>query len=206
MLVHHKNALFCDGYGYDEDAKDFLTALVAKGTNDLALIELATPVTLENVVSLPKLEKANNYYSPEQKVISIGYGFYDKRCDLFNQNQYCVVSYPVLRSGKMKIMPDDQIKWEDMDGFPFSNANPFLSPPLFVGTFSFNGNQTPTNFDSGSPLLIKDSTQYIIIGTDSSGVSTAQKFQVEVYTRLATQENLDWIRSVVKQKVKSPRQ
>lgn len=29
-----KARLLCDGYGYDEDAKDFLTALVAQGTND----------------------------------------------------------------------------------------------------------------------------------------------------------------------------
>ena len=29
-----KAKLFCDGHGYDEDAKDFFTALVVDGTND----------------------------------------------------------------------------------------------------------------------------------------------------------------------------
>lgn len=43
--------------------------------NDLALIELATPVGQENVISLPKWKHADKYYAPGKSVLSIGYGY-----------------------------------------------------------------------------------------------------------------------------------
>ena len=164
--------------------------------NDLALIELDHPVTNMKTVKLPKIEDSSDYYAAGNNVLAIGYGYYDMRCDAFNPNQYCAVSYPVLRTAYMNILPDNQMQWEDSNGIINSAANPYFYPNLFVGAYSET--QAPTAHDSGSPLLIKDiHGDYTIIGTYSAGVSTPQLFQPSIYTRLDTKDNIEWINDTI---------
>lgn len=170
--------------------------------NDFSLFELTNPVTNEDFVQLPTLNDSEKYYKEGTSVISIGYGWYDMRCDPYSlnptSNSYCVPSYPILRSAKETyIVPYSQLQWVDFAGQPFSAANPYINNPLlFIGTF--NNTKALAPHDSGSPLLVRDSIgKYVIIGTDSSGVSVPQKYQPESYTKLATKDNLDWIYSVI---------
>lgn len=164
--------------------------------NDLAIIELATPVINEPTVQLPNLNESVKFYQAGNIVTAIGYGWYDMRCNPDNPNQYCNVSYPLLRSAQMFILSNNQMKWYDYDGNNYSAANPYFYPSSFTGTYSYT--QAPTAHDSGSPLLITDRNgKQTIIGTFSAAVSTPQNFQTSIYTRLDTYSNLNWIYSVI---------
>jgi len=167
--------------------------------NDLAIIELKNPLTNINIVKLPNPENTQFYYSPNNPVIAIGYGWYNMNCDI-QRSDYdpnCRVSYPILRSANMYILRDSEMKWRDFSGVQASAANPYFYSNEFVGVFS--NDQAPTAHDSGSPLLVQDSeNNWIIIGTFSSSINYPQLFQPSVYNRIATNENISWIKNIIR--------
>lgn len=162
--------------------------------NDIAIIELSTPIINESQVKLPNPEQYADYYKEENIVVALGYGNFD----LTN-----TPSYPLLRSATLSIVP---LIWHDVPGFSFSAANQYLYPAAFVG--AYNQSQGATSHDSGSPLLFKDSTgDYIIIGTTSSSVNICSKasdsgkinctFQPVAYTKTDAPDNIAWINQIV---------
>lgn len=169
--------------------------------NDLAIIELKQPLTNINLAKLPNPENAQIYYSPNNHVVALGYGWYNMNCDI-QKSDYdpnCSVSYPILRSANMYILHDSEMKWNDFSVIKASLANPYFYSYAFVGVFS--NEQAPTAHDSGGPLIIGDSEDNgTIIGIFSSSINYPQFFQPSIYTRIATNENISWIKTVIQTK------
>ncbi|XP_040183613.1 transmembrane protease serine 11D-like [Rana temporaria] len=141
--------------------------------NDIALLELSDPVTLQQNIRTVCLPKASDNFPDDSSCYVTGWGAVEYRGR----------TSPILRQVEVKIINSDKCASPLMYGSQ-------IQPSMLCAGYE-SGGKDACQGDSGGPLVSMQNTKWFLVGIVSTGDECALPNRPGIYTRVTSLRN--WI-------------